>query len=174
MESESRITRRIEGSAMGAGSKSGRIQCRYYRWCKSDGGNVSLEIAFVLTFLLVLAIGAVDFGRYAMANLSLESATRAGLQYGMQDQAAATEISQIVQAVRDDAGDTDGSIGVTARQYCSCPGETELACSASCTDGSYPEMYVEVTATDQLVLLFDYPGVAQPLPISRTSEIRVR
>ena len=41
-------------------------------------GNVSIEMAFLVTFLLVLVMGAYDFGRLAMEQSTVTQAARAG------------------------------------------------------------------------------------------------
>lgn len=140
--------------------------------CRCRAGNVSIEVAFVVTVLLALAVGAVDFGRYGLAHVTLSSAARAGAQYGMQSQSSAGETTLIEQAARDDSGDPD--LNVAARQFCECPGAGEVDCSATCADGDYALMYVEVTTQGEHELLFDYPGIESPIQIVARSRMRVR
>ncbi|MGF1611422.1 MAG: TadE/TadG family type IV pilus assembly protein [Kiloniellales bacterium] len=140
--------------------------------CRCRAGNVSLEVAFVVTVLLVLAVGAVDFGRYGLAHLTLSSAARAGAQYGIQSQASAGETAMIEQAARHDSGNP--SLDVAVRQFCECPGAGEVDCGITCADDDYAMMYVEVTTRDELELFFDYPGVESPMPLTARSRMRVR
>ena len=49
---------------------------------KSEKGQSLLEIAFSLTFLLVLLAGAVDIGRIFIAYISLRDAAQEGIAFG--------------------------------------------------------------------------------------------
>ncbi len=46
-------------------------------------GTSALELAFVLPLLLVLALGCVDFGRFAYHQIAVTNATRAGGEYAI-------------------------------------------------------------------------------------------
>jgi Flp pilus assembly protein TadG len=140
-------------------------------------GNVSIEMAFLVTFLLVLVMGAYDFGRLAMEQSSVTQAARAGAQFAVLDQANATDAAGMIQAARDEAEDTANELNITARNYCRCPGNsTEVDCSSNCADGQYAPLYVEVTVQDTLDMLFDYPGLpeANTYDLTSTSTMRVR
>ncbi len=122
----------------------------------------------------LLAVGGFDFGNLALHKLAATSAARAGVQYGSLDFATAANTSGIVQAARDDAGDADNSLAVTARQFTSCPGEGEVASTALCADGSFSMMYVEVTVQESYDFLMVYPGVSSPQTVLSTTRMRVR
>ena len=66
-------------------------------------GNVCIEMAFLVTFLLVLVMGAYDFGRLAMEQSTVIQAARAGAQFAVLDQANATNKNGIRQAAWDEA-----------------------------------------------------------------------
>lgn len=138
-------------------------------------GNVSIEMAFLVTFLLVLVMGAYDFGRLAMEQSSVTQAARAGAQFAVLDQANATDNAGMIQAARDEA--EDPALTVNPRNFCRCPGSAaEVACGVNCPDGQYAPLYVEVTVTDTLDMLFDYPGLPEPssYTMTSTSTMRVR
>lgn len=140
-------------------------------------GNVSIEMAFLVTFLLVLVMGAYDFGRLAMEQSGVTQAARAGAQYAVLDQANATDTAGMIQAARDEAEDTANELNITARNFCRCPGSsTEVSCASNCADGQYAPLYVEVTVQDTLDMLFDYPGLPEKnsYTLSSTSTMRVR
>ncbi len=143
------------------------------RWRLGSSGTATIELAIVSTFLVVLAVGAFDFGRVGLEKAELVSAARAGTQFGVQDLSNANDTTQIIQAVRDDAGDTTGALQVQTRQYCACAG-VELACTASCADGSYAPFYIEVSVQNTVDLMFAYPGMESPLTLSSTSAARLR
>ncbi len=144
------------------------------RLIRHRAGNVTIEFGFVILFMATLAVGAYDFGNLGYQKIALTSAARAGAQYGVQDQVTAADTTGMVQAARNDAADTGGALNITARQYCSCPGQGEVSCSVLCADDSFSYMYVEVTAEDQIELLFPYPYVTSPQTVTSTNTMRVR
>jgi Flp pilus assembly protein TadG len=144
------------------------------RHCRlGSSGSVSIELALVTILLVVLGVGAFDFGRIGLEKAQLVSAVRAGTQFGVQDLSNANDINQMIQAARDDAGDTTGAIQIQARQYCACPGG-EVACTSSCADGSYAPLYVEVSAQNAVALMLPYPGLGSALTLSSMSTARLR
>ncbi len=142
-------------------------------WSSTDGG-ATVELAVMIPVIALLGVGSFDFGRLALEKMAANSAARAGAQFGTLDFATAGNINGIVQAARDDAGDANNELDVTARMFCFCPGQGELVCTATCADDSFSMMYVEVTVADDYDLLMDYPGIASPYPIQSTVRMRVR
>ncbi len=137
-------------------------------------GNVTIEFGFVILFMITLALGAYDFGNLGYQKIAITNAARAGAQYGVQDQVTAADTDGMVQAARNDAADVDEVLTISARQYCSCPGQGEVSCSVICDDDSFSYMYVEVTAEGQVELLFPYPYVTSPQTVASTNTMRVR
>lgn len=135
-------------------------------------GNVAIELGFVIPLLILLAIGMYDFGRLALLQLSLTSAVRAGVQYGTQDVTSAADTNGMITATRNDAGDP--ALAVSARQFCTCPGAGETACTATCPSGDFTLMYVDVAAEDQLAFLFKYPGIPSQKTVTSSARMRVR
>ncbi len=138
-------------------------------------GNVCIEMAFLVTFLLVLVMGAYDFGRLAMEQAGVTQAARAGAQFAVLDQANALDSAGMEQAAKDEA--EDPNLVVKADSFCRCPGSTvKVDCSTNCADGQYAPLYVEVTVVDTFDMLFDYPGLPEPssYTMTSTSTMRVR
>ncbi len=138
-------------------------------------GNVCIEMAFLVTFLLVLVMGAYDFGRLAMEQSTVIQAARAGAQFAVLDQANATDKDGMIQAAQDEA--EDPTLQVVPRPFCRCPGSaTEDPDCNICPDGQYAPLYVEVTVTDTFDMLFDYPGLpgTDTYTLTSTSTMRVR
>ena len=144
-------------------------------WIAERDGNVSIEMAFLVTFLLVLVMGAYDFGRLAMEQSGVTQAARAGAQYAVLDQANATDIDGMRQAAREEA--EDPTLEVYPDWFCRCPGGAKTPdCTTNCADGNFPPMYVEVYVEDSLDMLFDYPGLpgTDTYTMTSTSTMRVR
>ena len=139
--------------------------------------RVAIEMAFLMTFLIMLVLGAYDFGRWATEQATITQAARAGAQWAVLDQANATDTNGMIQAARDEAGDVNNELVFDPPPfpYCQCPGSsTPGNCATDCADGLYPPMYVQVTVQDTFELLFDFPGVSQTQSLSSTSTMRVR
>lgn len=141
---------------------------------RGASGNITIEFGFLVLILVSLAIGAFDFGRLGYRKIAITSAARAGAQYGTQDLVTAQDAAGMIQAARNDIKDTGNALDIDARRYCTCPGEGEVACTATCADSSFSFMYVEVTVPDEVDLLFPYPGITSPLAVASTSTMRVR
>ena len=141
---------------------------------RQRAGNVTIEFGFVILFMVTLGVGAYDFGNLGYQKIALTSAARAGAQYGAQDLVTAAHTDGMVQAARNDAADTGALLNITARQYCTCPTQGEVSCNILCDDDSFSYMYVEITAEDQIELLFPYPYVTSPQSVASTNTMRVR
>lgn len=139
---------------------------------RATSGSFSVEMALAATFLLVLAVGSYDFGRFAMAKARLSSAASAGAIYGIQDLSTTTDTAGIAQAARLNAGDS--ALSVSSRQVCSCANGGEVPCGGTCDDGLSAPVYVEVTVQDTIGLMFSYPGVPQTIDLSTTNQLRYR
>ena len=142
---------------------------------RGAAGNVTIEFGFVILFMVTLAIGAFDFGRLGYEKIAVTNAARAGTQYGVQDLVTAADVNGMIQAARNDIGDTNAELNISARSYYSCPGQGEVAdVSVLCNDGTFSYFYVEVTVPDEIDLLFPYPGIESPRQIASTNIMRVR
>ncbi len=140
----------------------------------ATSGSITLELALLLTVLPLLALGAYDFGRYGVEQTALVSAARAGVQAAMLSSGVLADTTPIIEAVRQDAGDSTGTLNVAVRQFCQCPSTGEASCSGTCPDNIYPLVYFEVSVSDSFDLLFHYPGLPQSLALDATSTTRMR
>jgi Flp pilus assembly protein TadG len=129
-------------------------------------GNLSIEFAFIVPVLMLLAVGALEAGRLYMEHLRMTGAARAGLQYGLQDPGAAADIAGILRAARAGAGEAGTAYAVEARKFCACPSGSEADCATSCPADEDMRTYVEVTVAGEVELLFAYPALPRTLRLS--------
>jgi len=115
-----------------------------------------LEFAVVVPVLMLLAIGAVDFGRAFYTGITVASAVRAGAQFGAQDVLTSTDNPGMIQAARDDAG--NAGLAVTPSHFCRCPDGTDPGCSGTCAGYGEPQLFVQVNATDTVSFIIRYLG----------------
>lgn len=144
------------------------------RFVRSARGNASIELAFILPFLVLLATGTYDLGRGFMEKLRLNGAAKAGTQYALQLGHTTQDTAGIIQKVREDADDTENLVTVTPRYYCGCLDGSEITCGSVCTGGEMPLQYIEVDASRSIDLIFDLPFVPDPFTIQGHAELRLR
>jgi Flp pilus assembly protein TadG len=138
-------------------------------------GSAILEAGLLLPVLILMTCGAMDFARVFYAGIVVESAARAGVQYGSYDVGNDDSGKMNDAAVSDSSG--QGLTGVTAssRHFCSCVnGTTEVDCSTASCSGALPSGYVETTAAYTFNPIVPYPGVPRNIAISSTAKFRLQ
>ena len=144
---------------------------------RSAKGNAAVEFALVAPFLIGLTVGAFDFGHGFYEQKRLTSAAYAGALHAFQQyradgtEAAATDV---IQSARNDAGDTANELDLTANYTCQCPNGATIACTALCTAGETPMLYITVSAQGDIDMLYDYPGISDPLTVNQSITMRIR
>lgn len=151
------------------------VACFGKRLARSRQGNAAVEFAFILPFLTMLLVGAVNFGMLFEEEIRISSAAHAGAHYGAQTMSHSLNTNGIVAAARDDAKDSSNELTVAANRYCICPGETsEVACNTSCTGSENPYTYVTVAVSHEVNALLPFPGFQDSTALSQTVSMRVR
>ena len=155
-------------------SLSRRAGLRMARLHRSNRGNVAVEFALVLPFLILLVSGVYDLGRAFTEKLKLDGAARAGVQYALYNHDKAEDKPGVIQSVRDDAEYSDGVLTITPVYYCTCLDATPIACGEGCAGGEVPLRYIQVDVSRSLDLMFDYPLITDPATIQGHAELRLR
>jgi Flp pilus assembly protein TadG len=160
-----------------------------------QSGQALIELALILPILLGLTLGVIEIGRFAYIGILIGNAARAGAAYGAQSNEQSSDSAGIINAANYDfAGATTGSttkangqlvtkLTVTNSTYCGCDNAgtlgPALVCSSklnptagTCVTGRWV-VVVSVTATGSFNSLFTYPGIPNPLVITRTASIPV-
>jgi Flp pilus assembly protein TadG len=151
-----------------------RLQSLRFAGRLGTQGTATIELALVAPILLLLMAGGWDFGNMALQHERLENAARAGVAYGVQSTTAATDYNGMIQAARNDANDTAGSLGVTATQVCACPGGAAAACTATCPGNVPLWVYVQVGVTEPYTTQFPWPFLSNPTTLSSQVAMRVQ
>jgi Flp pilus assembly protein TadG len=156
----------------------------FLRRLREEHGNTAVEFGLMLPAILLILLASVELGRYGTEMNRVTNAARAGMQYAIQGQGYATATDFIIEAVRDDAGDTNNSLTVTTRAFCRCSSGRELTCTDECNqageDGEYAPMYVTIAVSETFQALFPLlaanPSFALPVNYSpsvvTTSRVR--
>ncbi len=142
--------------------------------CSSVAGGAAVELAVVLPVLLLLAVGVSDLGRVFFTGITVANAARAGAQWGAQSTATSTDTVNMNLAATNDAADA-GAVTVSSRSFCRCDaGEIGDCTTGNCGAYGNYRLYVEVTVTKAVNLIFGYPGLPSSVTLSRTATFRVQ
>jgi Flp pilus assembly protein TadG len=150
----------------------------------SERGSSFVELVVSLPVLLILLVGAADFGRVFHRAMELTAAARAGAQFGALSTAktSAEMKAAAVAAAGPDLGLTTSDITL-AEQRCQCASDTGASlaaplastCAATCSGVEHKVYFVVVTASKSFTRFSNYlPGVPQSLPVSRTAWQRIQ
>ena len=141
---------------------------------RSQRGVALVEVAIIIPFLLLLAIGAIEIGRYAnYANIAANAA-HAGVQYGAQSLASASDTAGMQNAARIDWGTATGFATPTASHFCKCSDGTASTCVyTDCPLPLHRILWVQVIVTGSLSSILAYPALPRTFTISKTAVMRV-
>ena len=142
---------------------------------RGRAGVAMLELALVLPLLMLMLLGAIDFARVYYESIAVASAARAGAQYGAQKVTTSGDFAGMQQAALNDLTGVTG-VTVTASRYCQCPNGSTVNCTTGTCAGTQinPRIYVTVTVTKTFTTLFPYPGIPNPVVLTRVATVRAR
>lgn len=162
---------------------------------EKDMGSALLELALVVPIFLLLFVGAAEFGRLAYAAIEVANAARAGVAYGAQNHATASDVIGMTAATTSD-GPNVSPITVWAGP-CICPSSSATtsvpACSAAgtftsstsstenpasyaftCpTDITTATEFVQVNTTANVNTFLHYPGLPSSYTLNGSATVVV-
>jgi Flp pilus assembly protein TadG len=101
-----------------------------YRWLRfargSESGQALVELSVAGSLLILLLLGAIEFGQVAYSSIEVSNAAKAGVQYGAQNQGTASDTPGIQSAAASAATDLTITFPATPSPNPSC----------QCSDGS--------------------------------------
>lgn len=141
---------------------------------RSERASAAVELAIILPVLVLLVIGVADLSRVFLTRITVSNAARAGAQYGSQSTATSADTAGMNSAARQDALES-APITVTSRSFCRCnSGEISDCSTGDCGAYGLYRLYVEVTASKTVNLVFNYPGLPSSVALSRKATFRVQ
>jgi Flp pilus assembly protein TadG len=148
-----------------------KLQRSMFHVIADEDGSAILELAAVLTLLVVCLIGAVDLGRAYYTSLELTAAAEAGAVYGISNP---SDFSGMQLAAQADAPDIPGMTATTA-YGCECPDGTgnEPSCQTTPTCPNNYVVYVDVATSASYNMLIKWPGFPPSINMSGRSRMRV-
>lgn len=144
------------------------------RLARRIDGNVTVELALVMSVFALVMVGGYDFSSMAVEKHKLEQYARAGVQWGLLNQGSAVDQDKLIEVTKSAAGNDADDIDVTATNYCECP-EGSIGCSDTCAGGEVPDLFVAITVTKQFDYLFELSaGIGGDVTLTGTATMRVR
>ncbi len=134
-----------------------RKRLRRARGCHDDQGQSLVELGVLIPLLLIIVLGAIDFGRVYFADVTVTNAARAGAQYASASNANAANTAGITAAVGQEAGSLSNAPTVAATTGTDSRGKTFTSVSVSYT----------------FQTIFSWPGLPHNVPITQTVKMRV-
>ncbi len=135
---------------------------RNRRWFLAPGQGAA-ELALTLPVLILLLLIGTDLARVFYLSIGVNSAARAGAEYGSQSVITAADSDGMIAAARNDGANLP-SLSVTAIQ-CTCMSPSSVpACPPNYCADNPQGTYVTVTAQAPFHTVVTYPG----LPFSMT------
>ena len=151
---------------------------------RSECGSALVELAICLPLLVLTMVGAADFARVFYTSIELNSAARAGAQYGASNLARSGDTSGM-QTAATSAVNMTGVAVPTPTRTCQCaddlggfsplaPGSTcTTDVATSCPSPKHRVVTVTVTASKTFTPIANYAGIFRAVPLSRTATLRV-
>lgn len=147
----------------------------FRRWSRRTArcctGSALVEFALVSPLLLVILLGAIDFGRVSYDAMALTNAARAGAQYGSQSVALSNDTAGMQAAAISSSSLDVADMSAAASRRCECAG-TAQACNGTCV--STLRIYVMVTTTKVFSTITQFPGFPHTITLTRASHMRVQ
>jgi Flp pilus assembly protein TadG len=127
-------------------------------------GVAATELGLILPLLTILALGCVDFGRFAYTYIAVTNAARAGASYGCMNSYTPTTLglwqAGILQAAVDEM---TGQVGFMP---------AGLAVTVAMIGEENGLWRVQVTASYPFATLVTWPGMPSTFPLRRTVVLR--
>ncbi len=133
--------------------------------CGFRDGQSAAELALILPLLVLLMLVGTDLARVFYLSIGVNSAARAGAEYGSQSVVTAADSTGMVAAAKAD-GSNLANLNVTADQ-CTCLSPSSVAlCPSSYCSNNPQATYVTVTAQAPFQTVVTYPGLPSAMTLS--------
>ena len=159
----------------------------------ATAGTAAVEFAITAPLLVMLALGAADYGAIMNNGSSLEGATRAVAEYardspycvgaGLSDSNCVAGINSLVSTLKTNdtslssATFTPSATLSTAANYCTCTDGTVVSCSnGTCNVNGDTRVlqYIRITATQNVTPLVSYSKFTFPSSLNAQTTTRIQ
>ncbi len=122
-------------------------------------GSALVELALMVPVFTTLLIGASEFATLEFDGIEVANAARAGVAYGSQSAATASDLAGMQLAAVNDGPDVPG-LSAVAKEFWSCSSapSTQYTSIPTCANGDHVLTYVEVTTSATMTPSIHLPG----------------
>jgi Flp pilus assembly protein TadG len=128
---------------------------------RSGRGQSLVELALIAPVLIILMLGAMDYGRVYFAYTSVTNAARTGADYAASSSTAASDTTSIRAAA---VAETSDLLNTSA---------SNPSVSVATGTDSQGRLYADVTVSYEFDTLFPWPGLPSSFDVERTVRARV-
>ncbi|MGH7917026.1 MAG: TadE/TadG family type IV pilus assembly protein [Candidatus Binataceae bacterium] len=134
-----------------------------------------MELALLLPLLLMLLLAAADFGRLFYLSIGLDSAARAGAQYGSRSVITAADINGMENAATVDGSNIAGIKAMASQCTCVTPAPAGIAaCPGDYCRSDADATFVKVSASAVFNTLVRYPGIPSSVALNGVAVMQVQ
>ena len=108
----------------------------------SESGQALVELSVAISLLVLILLGAVEFGQIAYSSIEVANAAKAGVQYASQNGYTATDTTGIQNAAQASAPSLSGLVA-SSSVACVCSDGS----SSTCLNTDCPNSHIEETVT---------------------------
>jgi len=140
---------------------------------KAESGSSLIEFSLLITVLVLLLLGVVDFSLAIRQAMTVSGAAQAGARYGAAEGNANNTAAMAAAALS--AANGVSGMTATANTWCTCSeGGTIVSCSSICNTYDLPFQYVQVQTSATIGLLFRFSGIPLNITLSGTATLRAK
>jgi Flp pilus assembly protein TadG len=157
-----------------------------------NSGGAAVELSFMMPVLLLLGLGAADYGVLMGSAASLEAATRSVAEYARNSAACAaggltnsdciTGINSLVTTLTSNntaiasATFIPSTVQANAANYCTCTDGSPVSCSSTSCALPDPRVlqYIQIVANQTYTPLVSYAGFFSSFPATGQTTIRIQ
>jgi Flp pilus assembly protein TadG len=146
------------------------------RALRGEGGGPMIELALVIPIFTILLVGASEFAILAYDGIEVSNAARAGVAYGSQSAALASDIAGMQAAAINDSTNVAG-LSAAANEFFSCSNApaTQYSTPPGCAgNGNRVLTYVQVTTSAAVSPTIRLPGLPASYTLNGLAIMRVQ
>jgi Flp pilus assembly protein TadG len=148
---------------------------RLRRWGAMGGenGGALIETAFAVPLLLLLLLGAAEFGMADYESIEVANAARAGAQYGAQGPETVGDLTGIRNAASLDAGNITLGLTTSALSYICSDTSNPTGTPLSCASGATMETILTVKTQAAFNPVIHVPGFGGSIALHGSASEKV-
>lgn len=140
-----------------------KLRIRQIRQDGLESGQALVELAFTMSILVVMLLGAVQMGLLAYAAIEVANSAKAAAQYGAQNPGTSVDTATMqtlaVNEAKDYGINLNTPIGVTPGSGCAKAGVVTSGTAGCVSGGGYIVQTITVTTSAQVTPLIRLPGL---------------